>query len=136
MQLNTYVMFAGTCDAAFKLYEELLGGKTTMRMIYADSPMVEQTAPEWRDKVMHATMSVGDTVLMGMDAAPAHYQEPKGFYVSLGVAEEADADHIFQAMAVDGKVHMPIQKTFWSPRFGMLVDRFGIPWMINCTKML
>lgn len=135
MQINTYVMFQGTCDAAFKLYEELLGGKTTMRMIYAESPMVEQTAPEWRDKVMHATMSVGHTVLMGMDAAPAHYQEPKGFYVSLGVEEEADADRIFQALAVDGKVHMPIQKTFWSLRFGMLVDRFGIPWMINCTKM-
>ena len=69
---------------------------------------------------------------MGFDAPPGRYEAPKGFSVSIGIADPVEAERIFHALAENGTVRMPIQKTFWSARFGMLVDRFGIPWMINC----
>ena len=83
---------------------------------------------------MHGRMSVGDDVLMGSDATPEHYAAAKGFQVTLGMNDPAEAERVFHALAENGKVSMPIQETFWAARFGMLVDQFGIPWMINCEK--
>ena len=83
---------------------------------------------------MHATLEVGGEPLMGSDAPPKHYSEPKGFAVSLSPAKVADAERIFNALADGGNVGMPLQQTFWAARFGMVTDRFGIPWMINCEK--
>jgi PhnB protein len=83
---------------------------------------------------MHARMTLGGVALMGSDAPPNRYEQPQGFSVSLGVKEPAEAERIFQELSQDGKVQMPIQKTFWSVRFGMLVDQFGIPWMVNCEQ--
>jgi PhnB protein len=134
MQINTYLTFNGQCGAAFKFYEQCLGGKIEMIMTHADSPMAEQVPPDWRDKIMHVRMTVGDQVLMGSDAPPEHYEEPKGFSVSIGVDNPADAERIFNALAANGTVRMPLQKTFWAVSFGMLVDRFGVPWMINCEQ--
>ena len=96
--------------------------------------MAQQVAPEWRSKFIHVRLAVGDGILMGSDAPPDQYQEPQGFSVSLGVRDPAEADHIFNALAEKGKVQMPIQKTFWAIRFGMVIDQFGIPWMINCEQ--
>jgi len=90
--------------------------------------------PEWHDKIMHARLTVGDETLMGSDAPPGRYEAMKGFSVTLGIADPADAERIFQALAQGGTVRMPIQPTFWAQRFGMLVDRFGTPWMINCEQ--
>jgi PhnB protein len=132
MQLNPYLNFDGRCEAAFKFYERCLGGKIEMMLTHAEAPTAEQVPAEWRSKIMHARLVVGDRVLMGSDSPPAHHEEPKGFYVSLGVDDPADADRIFHALAEHGTVRMPIQKTFWAVRFGMLVDQFGIPWMVNC----
>lgn len=132
MQLNPYLTFNGQCEAAFKFYEECLGGKIAMMMRYAESPMAEQTAPESRNKILHVRLDVGDEVLMGSDAPPDRYQEAKGIQVSLSVDKPAEAERIFNALAEKGSVQMPIQKTFWAERFGMVVDRFGTPWMINC----
>jgi PhnB protein len=134
MQINTYLTFNGQCAAAFKFYEQSLGGKIEMMMTHADSPMADQVAPDWRDKIMHVRMTVGDQVLMGSDSPPEHYEEPKGFSVSIGVDNPADAERIFNTLAANGTVRMPLQKTFWAVRFGMLVDRFGVPWMINCEQ--
>ena len=134
MQLNPYLMFNGQCEAAFKFYEKSLGGRIEAMMNHGDSPVAQQVSPEWRSKIMHARMVVGGTVLMGMDAPPDRYQEPKGFSVSIGVQDPAEAERVFRELAESGKVQMPIQKTFWSPRFGMVVDRFGIPWMVNCEQ--
>jgi PhnB protein len=83
---------------------------------------------------MHATLSVGDEVLMGADAPPNSYQEPKGMNVSIHLKGIADGERIFNALAENGSVTMPFQETFWSPGFGMCVDQFGIPWMVNCEQ--
>ena len=89
---------------------------------------------EWRNKILHARLIVGDEVLMGSDAPPDRYEEAKGFSVTVGVDDPTDAERIFDALAKNGTVKMPIQKTFWAARFGMLVDQFGIPWMVNCEQ--
>ncbi|SOD41627.1 VOC family protein [Nitrosovibrio sp. Nv4] len=132
MQLNPYLSFNGKCEAAFKFYEQCLGGKIGVILTYGSSPMAEQTPPEWRDKIMHVRLTVGDEVLMGSDSPPEHYEETKGMSVSLNIELPEDAERIFRALSENGTVRMPLQETFWAARFGMLVDQFGIPWMVNC----
>ena len=134
MQLNPYLSFKGQCEAAFKFYERVLGGKIEAMMTFGGSPMADQTPAEWRNKIMHARLIVGDEVLMGSDAPPDRYEEMKGISVTLGVDDPGEAERIFHALAENGTVRMPIQKTFWAARFGMLVDQFGTPWMINCEQ--
>ena len=135
MQVNPYLIFNGQCEVAFKFYEKCLGGKIEGMMTHGDSPVAPQVPAEWRSKILHARMTVDGMVLMGSDAPPDHYEQPKGFSVSLGVKEPGEAERIFQELSQNGKVQMPIQKTFWSMRFGMLVDQFGIPWMVNCEQV-
>jgi PhnB protein len=134
MQLNPYLNFNGQCEAAFKFYEKTLGGKIEAMFTHAGTPAEQQTPPEWRDKILHARLTVGDNVLMASDAPSDCYEEPKGFSVSLQINDPKEAERIFYALAENGKVQMAIQETFWAARFGMLVDQFGIPWMINCEK--
>ncbi len=132
MTLNTYLHFKGECEAAFKFYERCLGGKIEFMMTHGEIPTGEAPAPEWRNKIMHAALAVGGTTLMGSDVPPQYYREPQGFSVQLAVDDPADAERIFQELSKNGKVKMLMQKTFWADRFGMLVDQFGIPWMIHC----
>jgi PhnB protein len=132
MKLNPHLIFNGQCEAAFKFYQQCLGGNIQTMMTWGDSPMADQVSSEWRDRIIHATLIVGETELMGGDAPPDRYEEPRGFSVTIQINDPADAERIFHALAENGTVQMPIQQTFWSPRFGMLVDQFGIPWMINC----
>jgi PhnB protein len=134
MQLNPYLNFNGQCEAAFKFYEKSLGGKIEAMFTHAGTPAEQQTPPEWRDKILHARLTIGDNILMASDAPPDCYEEPKGFSVSLQINDPKEAERIFYALAENGKVQMAIQETFWAARFGMLVDQFGIPWMINCEK--
>jgi PhnB protein len=134
MRLNPYLMFNGRCEAAFKFYEKCLGGKIVAMMTHAGTPAENDVPAEWRQKIVHARLMVGDVALMGSDAPPEHYEEPKGFSVSLNIDDPAAAERVFHALAEKGTVRMPIQKTFWAKRFGMLVDQFGIPWMINCEE--
>ena|ERR1700688_445602 len=134
MQMNPYLSFDGKCETAFKFYEKVLGGKVVMMMKYGESPMAAQTSPESRDKIMHARLAVGDKLLMGSDAPAQMYEPMKGIQVTLSVDQPAEADRIFSALAENGNVRMPIQETFWAQRFGMLVDQFGTPWMINCER--
>ena len=132
MQLNPYLTFDGRCEAAFKFYEEVLGGKITAMYPHAGSPAEQHVPPEWRDKIMHASLSVGDEVLMGSDAPPDRFEASKGISVSLNVKTPAEAERVFAALSDQGQVQMPLQQTFWAARFGMLVDQFGVPWMVNC----
>jgi len=134
MQLNPYLSFNGQCEAAFKFYAECLGGKIITTMKYGDTPMAEQTQPTWSDKIAHTRLLVGDKLLMGSDAPPQRHEAMKGISVMLGIDDPAEAERIFHALAENGTVTMPIQKTFWAARFGMLVDQFGTPWMINCEQ--
>jgi PhnB protein len=134
MRLNPHLAFNGQCEVAFKFYEKCLGGKITVMMNYGDSPMAEETPLDWRKKIVHATLALGEDRLTGGDAAPGQYQEPQGLSVLLGLDDPAEADRIFETLAVNGTTQMPIQETFWALRFGMLVDQFGTPWLINCGK--
>lgn len=134
MQLNPYLTFDGQCEAALKFYEKVLGGKIEAMMNYGSSPMAEETKPEWRNKIMHARLSVGGNTLMASDAPPDRYEAMKGIMVTLGIDDPGEAERIFHALSEKGTVQMPIQETFWALRFGMLVDQFGTPWMVNCEK--
>ena len=134
MQLNPYLTFKGQCEAAFKFYEKVLGGKIEAMIPHEGTPAAEHVPSEWRNKIMHARLVLGDKILMGSDAPPEHCEEMKRFSVTLGIDKPAEAERIFHALSESGTVRMPIQETFWAQRFGMLVDRFGTPWMINCEK--
>jgi PhnB protein len=134
MQLNSYLTFDGQCENAFKFYEQCLGGKIVGLWAHAGTPAENLVPPEWRNKIIHATLDVGGDLLQGSDAPPEHYQKPQGFSVKLDLKDKAEAERVFQALAENGTVQMPLQETFWALRFGMLVDRFGIPWMINCGQ--
>src|SRR2546422_6538623 len=133
MQLSTSLNFNGQCEAAFKFYDQCLGGKIQTMMTWGDSPMADQVPSEWRGKIIHASLIVGDTALLGADAPPGRYEKPRGFSVTIQINDQAEAERIFHLLAEKGTVVMPIQQTFWALRFGMLVDQFGVPWMINCN---
>jgi|SRR5579862_906923 len=132
VKLNPYLSFNGNCEAAFKFYERALGGKILMMMPFEGSPMADQMPANFRNKIIHARLAVGEETLMGSDATPDRYETSKGITVCLGTDKPEDADRIFQALSEKATVSMPIQKTFWAQRFGMLTDQFGVPWMINC----
>lgn len=134
MQLNAYLSFAGTCEEAFRFYEKTFRGKIAAMIPYADAPPggAPGLAPEWRNKIMHARLEIGDAVLMGGDPPPSYFQKPQGVSVNITLDNAAEAERIFNALADDGTVGMPFGETFWAHRFGMCIDRFGTPWMVNC----
>jgi PhnB protein len=134
MDVAPYLNFQGECAAAFAFYEKCLGGRIESLQTFGESPMTDQVPADWRGKVLHARLVVGDKALLGSDAPPGRYNTPQGMMVSLSLPRLADAERIFGALADGGKVTMPFQKTFWSPGFGMAVDRFGIPWIVNCDQ--
>jgi PhnB protein len=135
MHLNPYLTFNGQCEAAFKFYEKCFGGKIEAMITPAGTPAEQHVPPEWRNKIMHARLVVGDEVLMASDGPPDRYAAPKGIYVALQLKDATKAEGIFSALSEDGIVQMPLQQTFWAARLGMLVDRFGIPWMVNCEQV-
>jgi PhnB protein len=132
MQVSPYLSFKGDCEAAFRFYERCFGGQVGSLFRYAGSPLVDRVPADWQDKIMHGSVTIGDLELMGADVAPDGYEAPRGFSLSIQIASTVDAERIFNELARGGKVAMPLEKTFWAARFGMLVDRFGIPWQINC----
>lgn len=131
MQMNAYLSFRGDCEAAFTFYAECLGGRLGEIFRYAGTPFAEQVPTDWQNKVMHGSLTVGDQVFMGGDVAPGRYEKPKGFSLSLHVNSTTEAERIFHLLATDGTVVMPLEKTFWAARFGTLIDRFGMSWVIN-----
>lgn len=134
MQLNPYVHFDGRCEEAFQFYQQTLGGKIEMLVRYDAMPSADHIPAEWRGKIGHAQLAVGDQVFMGCDAPPSHYRKPQGFSASIHVKDPSEAERIFRDLSREGSIGMPIQETFWARRFGMLTDRYGIPWMVNCGK--
>ncbi len=132
MRMNPYLNFKGECEAAFKFYEQSLGARMGEVFRYGGSPMAHQAPAGWQDKIMHGNLTLGDQVLMGADVAPDRYEAPQGFSLSLQIKSTAEAERVFRELAEGGRIIVPLEKTFWAERFGMLVDRFGIPWMINC----
>ena len=134
MQINAYLNFDGQCEEAFQFYAKTLGGKIEGLFRYADSPMAGDVPADWGQRVMHVRLQVDGNELMGSDNDPRRGTEgpAKRFCMSIGVKDPGEATRIFNTLTEGGSVQMPVQKTFWSAAFGMGVDRFGIPWMVNC----
>jgi len=134
MRLNTYLFFDGNCEEAFDFYTKNLGGKVQSLMRFEGSPAATFVPPDWQKKILHARISIGDVVVMASDAPPGRFRGAQGFAVALGTDTPEEAERIFKALASGGQVSMPIEKTFFAERFGMLVDRFGTPWAVSCER--
>jgi len=135
MHLIPYLQFRGECEAAFKIYETCLGGKITFMMRYAEAPRREKAEPTgWGDKIYHVTLVLGNYMLQGADVPPESYQTPQGFSLNLELQDAGKGERIFNTLAQNGTVKMQLQETSWAQRFGFLVDRFGVPWLINVGK--
>ncbi len=132
MQMNPYLSFNGQCEAAFRFYEENLGAQLGSMFRYGGSPMAGDVPADWSEKIMHGSVTLGGQVLMGGDVAPDRYEAPKGFSLSLQIESTAEGERIFHELGNGGQIRVPLAKTFWAERFGMVVDRFGVPWLINC----
>ena len=134
MEISPYLNFDGTCADAFRLYHRVLGGTIAIMQTHGESPMKEQVPPGWRDRILHVRLEFANGfALMGSDAPPDHFAPAQGMSVSINVPV-AEGERIFRELSDGGQVAMPFQKTFWAAGFGMFVDRFGTPWMINSEK--
>ena len=132
MELNPYLVFNGTCEEALKFYEQVLDAKIEAVMKHAGTPAEEHVPADWRDKVMHARFTIGDRIVMASDSMPGHYAQPQGISLSVSLKDATKGEEIFNKLAENGAVNMPFGPTFWAKGFGMCVDRYGIPWMVNC----
>jgi PhnB protein len=133
VQLVPYLGFDGDCREAFDFYHEVLGGEL-VAMISHEDMQIPGLSDEWQSRIMHARLIIGDTVLMGGDTPPGSYSPPSTMCVSAQVATPFEAERIFSALADGGSIQMPLEPQEWATRFGMLTDRFGTPWMVNCES--
>ena len=132
--IHTYLTFEGCCEEAIEFYKQALDAKVEMLTRFKDSPEPPRPgcdAPQNAEKVMHAAFRVGETLIMASDGRCSGSPVFQGIALSIAVANVSDAERCFSALAAGGQVMMPLEKTFWSPAFGMLSDRFGVPWMVN-----
>jgi PhnB protein len=134
MKINPYLTFDGRCEEAMNLYAKVLGGTIEATMRYEGTPVEAHVPAEWRRKVMHCCLKVGDMLLMASDAPPGQREPMKGMSVTLVMDDVAQAERVYAELSKGGTVGMPLQETFWAARFGMFTDRFGTPWMINCDR--
>lgn len=137
MKIVTSLSFRGDCREAFEFYARVLGGKITAAFPYGDGPPEMPIDPKYKDQLMHCWLEVGDQAIMGSDGipefAPGYHNPRNGFDVTLHTPDKAEAQRWYDALSEGGTPSMPFGETFWSPGFGMLTDRFGVPWMINVT---
>lgn len=133
MKLTPYLFFDGNCKEALEFYAEALGGEIIALLKFSEAPPEEECSSAMKDMVMHAQLKVGDQLLMASDA-PKNYCAPQGLSISIGVDTPEEAERVYAALAEGGSVQMPMEETFWAKRFGVLSDRYGIPWMINCDR--
>ncbi len=130
MQVQPYLFFEGRCEEALAFYRTALGAEVTALMHYGDSPEPDSIPPDGKDKVMHANLRIGETTLMASDGMCVGKAAFEGFSLSLAAADDAEAERLFAALAEGGQVRMPLAPTFFASRFGMVADRFGVPWMV------
>jgi len=132
MRLTTHLTFGGDCAAAFRFYERALGGKLETVVTYGETPLAGSVPPAWRDKIVHATLNIGEAVLAGADVEG--YERPRGFFVLVNTRDAAEAERVFAAVSEGGRVTMPLQQVFWSAAFGVFIDRFGVPWEVTTDQ--
>jgi PhnB protein len=130
MQVQPYLIFNGRCDEALEFYKKAIGAEVTRLLRFKDSPDPAMSDRETLDKVMHASFRVGETTIFASDGRCEPEKEFKGFSLSISVADSSEAERLFAGLCDGGQIRMPLGKTFFSPSFGMLVDRFGVSWMI------
>lgn len=133
MQVQPYLFFDGRCEEAVEFYRSALGAEVTMLMQFKDSPVPQEPGmvpPGAEDKLMHMSFHIGDTTVLASDGRCSGHPSFQGFSLSLTVPKDAEAERLFAALADGGQVQMPLAKTFFPPRFGMVVDRVGLSWMI------
>jgi PhnB protein len=130
MQVQSYLFFDGRCEEAIDFYKKTLGAEVGMLMRWKDSPDKSMCTPANENKVMHASLKIGESRVMASDGRNTGNPEFKGFALSVNAKDEADADRLFNSLSAGGKVMMPLGKTFFSPRFGMATDKFGVNWMV------
>jgi PhnB protein len=132
IDLSINLSFNGNCREAFSFYESLLGGKINIMMTWGESPMSKDVPSDWADKITHASMVLGNKEITGGDSPGEHYLKPQGFSVIVNETDPKEAERIYKALSEGGLITILLEKTFWAERFGMLTDRFGTPWMVNC----
>jgi len=125
------LIFNGNCEAAFEFYRQHMSGKIEFMLRWGESPMAKDAPPQWKDKILHARIVIGDTELLGGDVLPESYEAPQGFSILVGLDDITETERLFHALAESGSVRMALQETFWARRFGSVVDQFGIPWTFN-----
>jgi PhnB protein len=130
MQVQSYLFFDGRCEEAIDFYKKTLGAEVGMLMRWKDSPDKSMCTPSNENKVMHASLKIGESRVMASDGRNTGNPEFKGFALSVNAKDEADADRLFNSLSAGGNVMMPLGKTFFSPRFGMTTDKFGVNWMV------
>lgn len=131
MRMSVHLNFQGNCAEAFAFYTEVFKADNPFQITYGDAPKGSPVPPDWSGKVMHASVPVGDGLLMGCDAPPGKSTPLGGFQVSVETKDEAELRRIYEALCQGGSVQMPLAPTFWSPLFGMCTDRFGVGWMVG-----
>src|SRR3954470_7072416 len=131
MNISPHLCFDGQCREAFQLYQAVLGGTIQTMLTYGESPMAVSIDPRWQDRIVHATLALDGVELTGVDMIPGSYRQPQGFFITLTVDGAARAQEVFSTLSEGGVIQVAFESTFWSPGFGVLVDRFSIPWEIN-----
>ncbi len=134
MQVQSYLFFDGRCDEALEFYKKAIGAKVEMLMRYKDAPDKSMCTPGSEDKVMHAQFEIGGAKLMASDGRNTGHPNFQGFALTISAGSEGEADKLFAALGDGGQVTMPMAKTFFSPRFGMLADKFGVNWMVMTSQ--
>ena len=130
MKLYTYLNYGGNCRQAFEFYAANLGGKITMLTTHGEQPESTNVPPEWKNAVLHARIEIGGTTVLGADIPPERFQPMRSAYLSLLVDSDDEAERIYDLLAEDGQIFMPMEETFFARRFAMLRDRFGTSWML------
>ena len=130
MKLHTYLNYGGNCKEAFQFYEQHLGGKIIMMMTHGEMPDPGNVPPDWKNAILHARITIGETDLMAADVPPERFQPMRSAYLSLTVGSNDEAERIYALLSDGGEIFMPMEETFFAHRFAMLRDKFGTSWMI------
>ncbi len=134
MNTSIYLGFDGCCEEAFLFYERVLGATIGHMLKFASSPISDQVPENWQDKIVNGDILLNGVRISGGDLLPDQYREPAGYALLLSIDSAAETKRLFAELADNGTILLPIQETFWSSSYGILTDRFGVTWKLNCTE--